>query len=263
MSEQTIVLITGTSRGIGNHLARYFVERGCFVVGCSRSEYTELDHERYSHHVIDVSSEADVVRLFRSIRSSHGRLDAAINNAALNPTLSLVALTAATAATQALNVNVLGPFLVCREAVKLMMRRKFGRIINLGSMATRHEVQGEALYTASKAAVNALTRVLAKEVAAHGITCNVVAPAAVETNLASAVDPAKLKDVLARNAICELGSPADVSTIIEWLIRPESSAVTGQIIYLGERRCSTSPDSSPADGGRTATSCPAKTATRW
>jgi 3-oxoacyl-[acyl-carrier protein] reductase len=227
------MLITGSSRGIGNHLARYFLDRGWLVVGCSRTEYNGLDHEGYTHHVVDVGSEPEVVELFRSIRGSYGRLDAAINNAAVNPSLSLVALTPATAAAETLTSNVLGPFLVCREAVKLMMRNNFGRIVNLGSMATRHEVQGEALYTASKAALNAFTRVLAKEVAAHGITCNVVAPAAVGSGLVSAVDPEKLAEVLRRNAIPEAGTESDVSSAIEWLTRRESSAITGQVIYLG------------------------------
>jgi 3-oxoacyl-[acyl-carrier protein] reductase len=214
-------------------MARHFLERGHAVVGCSRGEYSGIEHERYTHHTVDLSVEADVVELFRTIRSAHGRLDAAVNNAALNPALSLLSLTPASAALETLGVNVLGPFLVCREAVKLMMRRNFGRIVNIGSMATRHEVRGEALYTASKAALNALTRVLAKEVAANGITCNVVAPSAVETGLAAAVDPAKLREVLSRNALHEPGSAEDVATTVEWLLRPESSAITGQVIYLG------------------------------
>jgi 3-oxoacyl-[acyl-carrier protein] reductase len=233
MPDPPVVLITGTSRGIGNHLARHLLERGAAVIGCSRGEYDGLRHERYSHRVVDVSTESDVIDLFGFIRGAHGRLDVAINNAALNPALSLVALTPASAAAETLAANVLGPFLVCREAVKLMTRHRSGRIVNLGSMATRHEVRGEALYTASKAALNAFTRVLAKEVAPHGITCNVLAPAAVETELSDAIDRDKLQEVLARNAIPELGSEADVAAAIDWLIGPESDAVTGQIVYLG------------------------------
>jgi 3-oxoacyl-[acyl-carrier protein] reductase len=233
MPEAPVVLITGTSRGIGNHLARHFLDRGAIVVGCSRGDYDGIGDERYAHRAVDVSSEPEVVELFRFVRETHGRLDVAINNAALNPTLSLVALTPAQAAAETVAANLLGPFLVCREAVKLMMRRKSGRIVNIGSMATRHEVPGEALYTASKAGLNAFTRVLAKEVAEHGITCNVVAPAAVESELSAAVDPEALRQVLARNAIPGLGSPEDVAAAIDWLTEPGSAAVTGQIVYLG------------------------------
>jgi 3-oxoacyl-[acyl-carrier protein] reductase len=233
MSDRPVVLVTGTSRGIGEHLARHFLEREWQVVGCSRTEGAGPEHERYAHRVVDVRSEPDVVALFGFIRETYGRLDAAVNNAALNPAHSLLAMTPASAVADTFAANVVGPFVVCREAVKLMMRAKYGRIVNLGSMATRHEVPGEAAYTASKAALNALTRVLAKEVAAYGITANVVAPAAVESELMAAVDQDKLREVLARNAVTELGTPDEVAATVEWLAGADSGAVTGQVIYLG------------------------------
>lgn len=233
MPDSEVVLVTGTSRGIGNHLARHLVDRGYRVVGCSRSGDAGIDHERYVHRATDVSVEPDVVALLTWIRSEIGVLDAVVNNAATNPALSLVTLTSAAAATETLAANVLGPFLVCREAVKLMMRRGRGRIVNVGSMATRHEVAGEALYTASKAALNAFTRVLAKEVAAHGITCNVVAPAAVGAGLAEAVGAEALARVLERNAVREPGTLDEVADTVEWLLLPEARAITGQVIYLG------------------------------
>lgn len=233
ISERPVVLVTGTSRGIGHHLARNFLESDWCVVGCSRSDYDGLSDPRYSHHALDIGAEREVVDLFRSVRATHGRLDVAVNNAAHNPARSILAMTTASALDATFATNVRGPFLVCREAVKLMMRRKFGRIVNLGSMATRHDVQGEAAYTASKAALGAMTRVLAREVAEHGITCNVVAPAAVETELMAAVDAARLEDILARNALPGVGSVADVSAAVDWLVSPAAGAVTGQTIYLG------------------------------
>ena len=86
MSERPVVLVTGASRGIGQHLARHFVERDAIVVGCSRSAEADLDSPDYTHYVTDVRSEVEVVELFRAIRRDHGRLDVAINNAALTPT---------------------------------------------------------------------------------------------------------------------------------------------------------------------------------
>jgi 3-oxoacyl-[acyl-carrier protein] reductase len=100
-------------------------------------------------------------------------------------------------------------------------------------MASKHEVPGESLYTSSKSAINAYTRVLAKEVAKMGITVNVVAPSAIETELSNQINREALNEVLSRNAINELGNFSDVSNIIDTLIKPESSAITGQIIYLG------------------------------
>ena len=228
-----VVLITGTSRGIGNHLARHFLARGSRVIGCSRSKPEDIDDPGYVHRTIDVASEPDVVELFRATRRDFGRLDVAINNAACNPAMSLAPLTSAAAAAEVLNTNVLGTFLVCREAIKAMMRQGEGRIVNFGSMATRHEVPGEALYTASKAAVNAMTRVLAKEAAAYGVTCNTIAPAAIETSWTAQLEPARVQALLERNAVQRMGDFDEVSDTVDWLVGPAGSAITGQLIYLG------------------------------
>ena len=227
-----VALVTGTSRGIGRYLADHLLRAGYYVEGCSRSSGV-IEHPNYHHHTTDVSSERDVVEMFRLIRQRHGGLQVTINNAAINPTMSLAMLTAFSNAQEAIATNVLGTFVVCRESAKLMMRTKWGRIINLGSMAAKHEVAGEAIYTASKAAVNALTRVLAKELYPLGITCNVIAPAAIDTELTAQVNPEALRELLRRNAIPEFGSPADVCAAVDALIRPDSAAITGQILYLG------------------------------
>jgi 3-oxoacyl-[acyl-carrier protein] reductase len=233
MPEKPVLLITGSSRGIGRYLAQHYVAQGMEVVGCSRGGEDTLQAPNYTHLAIDVTSEADVVRLFREIRTRFGRLDVAINNAGVNPTMSLTLLTSHEAAARTLTTNVLGTFVVAREACKIMMRHKWGRIVNFSSMAARHEVAGEAIYSASKAAIHSLTRVMAKEFYSYGVTCNVVAPSAMETGMTAAVESDALREVLARNAIPEMGKMSDVANTIDWLIKPESQAVTGQVIFLG------------------------------
>ncbi len=233
MSELPVILITGTSRGLGKYLVEHFCRHGYRVIGCSRSGESIVSHPQYSHCRVDISKEQDVRELFQKIREEYRRLDIVINNAAINTALSLALMTPFQSAVETMAVNFLGTFIISRESAKLMMRRKFGRIINISSMAVRHEVAGESIYTSSKAAVHALTRVLAKELYPNGITCNVVAPAAVPTPMMETVDKVALKEVLRRNAIPEVGELKDVVQTIEWLIRPESCAITGQVIYLG------------------------------
>lgn len=233
MADQQVILITGSSKGIGKYLAAYYSERGFAVVGCSRSPGANAELKNYHHIAADIRVEADVIGMMATIREKFGRLDVAMNNAAINPALSLALMTATSAASDAFNTNVIGTFTVSREAAKLMMRKKFGRIINFSSMAAKHEVSGEAIYSASKAAIHSLTRVMAKELYASGITCNVIAPSALDTDMMSAVQCDALKEVLARGAIPHVGEFADISNTIDWLIRPESKAVTGQIIYMG------------------------------
>lgn len=232
MKESPVMLITGTRKGIGRYLAEYYCERHWRVVGCSRQP-TDFVHDRYVHHQVDVADESQVRTLCNAIQCDYGQLDALVNNAAVNPALAPVLLASAASALQTLQTNILGTFLCCREGAKIMQKRKCGRIINLGSMAAHHTVAGEAMYTASKAAVHAFTRVLARELHPFGITCNVVAPAAIATDLSARVSPDALHDVLRRNAIPETGRMSDVSNTIDWLMRPQSGAMTGQVIWLG------------------------------
>jgi 3-oxoacyl-[acyl-carrier protein] reductase len=227
-----VVLITGTSRGIGNHLAKHYLSSGLKVIGCSRSE-SSIEHDHYRHFCIDVADEKQILEMFTAIRKEYGRLDVLINNAAINPTLSPALLIPLKTIIHNFHVNVFSVMLFCREAVKLMARNKFGRVINMGSMASKLKVKGESIYSTTKSAVNTYSEILAKEVNHNNITVNVVAPSAIETDLSAQIDEQALKDVLARNAIPHYGVMADITNVTDWLIRPESNAVTGQIIYLG------------------------------
>jgi 3-oxoacyl-[acyl-carrier protein] reductase len=231
-SNNMVILITGTRKGIGYYLARYYCKKGFQVIGCSR-EPAEINSKNYQHFCVDIANETQVKKMFSSIRKTYGMLDILINNAAVNPLISLSLMIPLDVVLKALNINFIGTFLASRESVKLMKKKSFGRIINFGSMAVKHEVKGEAIYTASKAAVSAYSRVFAKEIYSLGITCNVVAPSAVKTDLMAAVDDVALKDVLSRNAINDFGKMEDISNTIDWLIKPESDAITGQVIYLG------------------------------
>jgi len=233
MDNLPVLFITGTSKGIGNYLAKHYANNGYQVIGCSRSKFDSLEMSNYRHFEVDVSIEKDVVSLFKDIAKTYKKIDIVINNAAVNSTLSMVAMTSFEKMKSTMEINYLGTFLVCREAVKLMVRNKFGRIINMSSMAVKHEVSGEAGYTASKAAVVSLSRVLAKEVYPFGITCNVIAPSALDTDLMQSIPKDALKDVLKRNAILSLGEPSDIINAIDWISKPESHSITGQVIYLG------------------------------
>lgn len=232
MVEQQIMLITGTRKGIGRHLAEYYTKRGFYVYGCSR---TPINYavDNYHHFCLDVTDETKVTHLFSAIRKAHNRLDVVINNAGVNLTRSPLLLVPYQSALKTVEINLLGTFLMSREAAKVMMKHSSGRIINFSSMAVKHEVEGEALYTASKSAVLSFTRVMAKELYPYGITCNVVAPSALTTDLMNDVERKALQHLLQRNAIQEMGKMEDITTATDWLLSKESRAITGQVIYLG------------------------------
>lgn len=232
INSSLVVLITGTSRGIGQYLANHYLAKEYVVIGCSRSAATITD-SNYSHFSLDLSSEAEIINMLREVRKKFGRLDVLINNAAINPSISPAALIPANTILQCFKVNVLAPMIICREACKLMSRNKFGRIVNIGSMAAKLKVRGESVYATSKAALNTYTEVLAKEVYKNNITVNVVAPSAIETELSSQIDQEALKNILSQNAIPHFGMMSDIHNAIDWLITKESTSITGQIIYLG------------------------------
>jgi len=225
------MLITGTSKGIGRGLAEYFVDRSFHVVGCSRKPI-DYDLDNYEHFCLDVSDEADVKRMFNEIRKTRGGLDVLINNAG-TASMNHSLLTPIKTARRILDTNVVGTFLFCREAAKLMRKRERGRIINFATYAIPFKLEGEAIYAASKAAVVTLTEILAREYADLGITVNAVAPPAIQTGLVRGVAKETLDALLSRQAIKRFGSPDEVGNVIEFLVRPESDMVTGQTVYLG------------------------------
>ena len=163
MIDKSVMIITGTRKGIGKYLAEYFAEKGFFVIGCSRSDI-DFKLNNYQHYSLDISDESLVNKMFTMIRKKYGRLDVLINNAGVNYALSPLLLVPYESALKTVEVNLLGTFLLSREAAKIMKKKSFGRIVNLGSMAVKHEVKGEAIYTASKAAIVSFSRVIAKEI---------------------------------------------------------------------------------------------------
>ncbi len=231
MPENKIMLITGTSKGIGRYLVEYYAGLGLQIIGCSRSQ-ADYSLDNYKHYCLDVDDEPKVKQMFSEIREKHGRLDVLINNAGI-ASMNHILLTPIKTVKRILSTNVTGAFLFCREATKLMQKNKFGRIVNFATVATTLKLEGEAVYAASKAAVESLTQVLARELAEMGITVNAVGPTPIMTDLIKSVPKEKMEALIARQAIVRYGEFADVSNVIDFFIRPESDFITGQVIFLG------------------------------
>ncbi len=226
-----VTLVTGTRKGIGKSLAKHYVDLGHRVVGCSR-QACDWDLDGYSHHQMDVADEAAATELFARVRREHGRLDHLLNNAGI-AVMNHALLTPIDTVQRVMNTNVVGTFLFCREAAKLMRKAKFGRIVNFTTVAVPFKLEGEAVYAASKAAVLLLTQVLARELATYGITVNSVGPVPIRTDLIRGVPEEQLASLVARQAIPRFGTYEDVSNVTDFFLRPESGFVTGQNLYLG------------------------------
>lgn len=226
-----IIVITGTRKGIGKALAEYYLDAGWQVAGCSRGK-SSIQHEAYTHFALDVSDEAAVIKMARTLKKQFGKVDALLNNAGI-ASMNHALLTPASTVNRILQTNVVGTFLFCREMAKLMRRTKAGRIVNFTTIAHPLNLEGEAIYAASKAAVESLTRILARELAELKITVNAVGPTPVETDLIRGVPADKMAALLARQAIQRIGDVQDVINVVEFFVRPESDFITGQVLYLG------------------------------
>ena len=231
MSEQPVALVTGTRTGIGRYVAKQLVAAGYRVVGCSRQP-ADWKLEGYAHFQADVSDESQVKALLANIRRDYKRLDVTFNNAGVASMNHSLLMPAATL-DRIMSVNVRGTFLVSRESAKLMRQKRWGRIVNLSTVAVPLSLEGEAAYVASKSAVEGLTRVMSREFAELGITVNAIGPGPIETELIRNVPKEAIESLLSRLPIHRMCRAGDVFHVLQFLIDRKSDSITGQVIYLG------------------------------
>lgn len=226
-----IIIITGTRKGIGRYLAEQYLQEGDIVYGCSR-RICDIEHPNYHHTRLDVSDEAEVVGFVRNVYKNHKRIDVLVNNAGC-ASMNHFLLTPYDTAKKVFNTNFFGTFLMCREVAKFMVKAKSGRIVNYSTVAVALNLHGELVYSASKAAIEQLTRVLADEIGESGVTVNAVGPTPIDTDLIKNVPENKLQDLLSHQCIKRFGQFEDVKNVIDFFLKPESNFITAQTIYLG------------------------------
>lgn len=226
-----ILLITGTSKGIGNYLAEYYLNKNFNVIGCSRSE-CKINHDNYDHIYGDVTNEDDVKMTLKFIKKKYGRLDVLINNAG-TASMNHFLLTPSTTVEKLFRVNYLGCFLFSRESAKLMKKNKFGRIINFTTVASPLSLEGEAVYSSIKSGVEKLSSVLSKELGDFGITVNCIGPTPIKTSLMRSVPADKVKDLLDMQVFKRYGDFIDISNVTDFFISDRSGFITGQKLFLG------------------------------
>ena len=232
MSDRPVMLVTGTSRGIGLGLARHFVTVGYRVEGCSRGP-AGWESEWYQHTSLDVGDEIAVAGWVRQARRRWQRIDALVCSAAFAPAAHPVCLTTTDLFHKVMRTNLFGTFFACREVAKFMIAQRRGRIITLSSMAAMLHIEGTAAYAASKSAIVEMTKVLAREVAPAGVTCNTVSVSLVRTDAVEELGETVVQRALDRLTISRALDVDEVCRVVEFLCAPESSAITGQVVQLG------------------------------
>lgn len=224
-------LVTGSRRGVGKLIADHFLEQGASVVGFAKGTST-IEHAAYHHVQVDLADAVAIGPAFASLRQNATTIDIVVNNAAV--LTSQYAMIMPPGAAQAMvNVNLLAPFLVSREAAKMMRKTKWGRIINIGSMAASLEPIGDSMYAATKAGLSTLTNVMAKEFGSMNVTCNTLAITAIDTDMLSQVPRDKIEAIIAGLPIPRFAKPDDILNIIDFFASERSSYITAQTIFMG------------------------------
>lgn len=232
INNHPVMVITGTSKGIGRAMADYFVSSGYRVVGCSRGAST-LNVDGYYHFQVDVGDEKQVRNWVRHIKRDFKRIDVLVCNAGLVRSALLMPVTPGEVLQTFLRTHVAGTYYVCREVSKVMISRKQGRIITVSSLSIPLHLEGTSAYSATKSAIVEMTKILAKELAPAGITCNVFSPALFITESAKALGKEWFERLLGKQTIKRTVTIKEICNVVSFYASPESGCITGQVINMG------------------------------
>jgi 3-oxoacyl-[acyl-carrier protein] reductase len=229
-------LVTGASGGIGAQIARALHAQGATVAlsGTRREALDALGGELGERsHVLpaDLSQPEAAAELIASAEAAMGRLDILVNNAGLTKDGLALRMSDADWA-KVLDVDLAAPFRLSRAALKFMLRRKSGRIINIGSVVGSTGNAGQANYAAAKAGLIGLTKALAQEVASRGITVNLIAPGFISTAMTDALSDAQRADLAGKIPLGRLGTPADIAAAAVYLAAEEAGWITGTTLHI-------------------------------
>jgi len=234
-----VAVVTGAGRGIGREIALAFAREGARLavnsmheetIGPVADEIRAIGAEALPL-VLDVSREEDVERYVKEVYDRFGRADILVNNAGMNRDNFFLRL-GAEEWDSVISVNLRGAFLCTRLFSRRMIRQKWGRIINMASVAGEAGNMGQANYSAAKAGVIGLSKSAAKELARHGITVNVISPGLIGTDMLSGMEQSVLDDLKKSIPVGRIGEPADVAAAALFLASEAASYITGQVIRV-------------------------------
>lgn len=229
------VIVTGTSGGLGRAIAARLVDDGFRVVGLARRAVTPddvgTDADGYAHIAYDLGDIDGINDLVRGIVAEHGKPFGLVNNAALG-TDGLLATLHNTAIEDLVRVNVTAPLVLTKFVVRQMLARKRGRVVNISSIVARTGYRGLAAYGATKAAMEGMTRSLARDVGRRGVTVNAVAPGFLETEMTATLSEVNLDRIATRSALGRFAAVDEVAASVSFLLSPAGAGITGTTITV-------------------------------
>ncbi|HEX7412877.1 MAG TPA: SDR family NAD(P)-dependent oxidoreductase [Bacteroidia bacterium] len=235
-NNKKIALVTGAAKGIGKAIVTRLHEEGFFVVALDLDEpngnklKAELGEGNVDFIKVDISKQKEVVDLFAHLMSTYKQIDVLVNNAGIIKD-NMIWNMPEEDFNSVVNVNLKGVWLMCKEASKIMRQQKSGRIVNIASRAWLGN-RGQSNYSASKAGVVALTRVLALELGKYNVLVNAIAPGLIDTPLTEKLDKEVLQKLIEAQPTKTMGKPQDIANAVAFLVAERTNFITGQTLYV-------------------------------
>ena len=226
-------LVTGASRGIGRAIALEFKEKGYSVIGTATSETgaAELNDIGIQGYVLDLNSHESIDSFWQKLEDNNQNISLLVNNAGITRDNILLRMSDEEWS-DIMNVHLYGTFQLCKRSLKMMLKSKWGRIINISSASASIGNRGQSNYAAAKAGVEAFTKSLAKEVGKRDITINAVAPGFISTDMTENNDGVNEDYLIKEIPLGRFGEPAEVANLVTFLCSEEASYITGQTIHI-------------------------------
>ncbi|MCF7360925.1 MULTISPECIES: 3-oxoacyl-ACP reductase FabG [Vibrio] len=234
--EGKVALVTGASRGIGKAIAELFVERGATVIGTATSESGAQAISAYLGDngkglALNVTDAESIETVLKAINDEFGAIDILVNNAGITRDNLLMRMKD-DEWSDILDTNLTSIFRMSKAVLRGMMKKRNGRIINVGSVVGTMGNAGQANYAAAKAGVIGFTKSMAREVASRGVTVNTVAPGFIETDMTKALNDEQRAATLAQVPAGRLGDPREIASAVAFLASPEGAYITGETLHV-------------------------------
>ena len=234
--EGKIALVTGASRGIGRAIAEILVERGATVIGTATSEngaaaISEYLGENGKGLALNVTDIESIEATLKNINDEFGAIDILVNNAGITRDNLLMRMKD-DEWNDIINTNLTPIYRMSKAVLRGMMKKRAGRILNVGSVVGTMGNAGQTNYAAAKAGVIGFTKSMAREVASRGVTVNTVAPGFIETDMTKALNDEQRAATLANVPAGRLGDPREIASAVAFLASPEAAYITGETLHV-------------------------------
>lgn len=223
-----MIIVTGASRGLGNHICKRLLRQGKEIIGLSRN-VSELEFESYQ---CDITSYSEIKEVTKKIKTRHNKACALINAAGI-ASMNLALTTPSSLTERMIQTNLVGTIYCCQLFAPFLIKNKNGSIVNFSTIAVPMGLKGESVYVASKAGVEGFSKSFAREMSDFNVRVNCIAPGPINTNLIRGVERDLIEKIISNQIIQKQFKANDVSDLVELLLNSKAKSISGQVLSVG------------------------------